>query len=1139
MATEELCPTNLLDDSPAEDDEFGSHERVAEAIVQLLETEDEGGKSIGLEGGWGSGKSTVVRLIEKKLSQTKTGDFKVAVFDMWAHQGDPLRRTFLQSLIGQLRHWKWVNQKTWMQRQEELAQRRSEEITREIPRLTIVGVIFAFLLLSIPIGSALIAASATLLAAQNTPANDTHIWNIGYFQLGMLLMLVPAIFYVIAIVAENFLGTSMSDGKQRKRWWGEFPALVTGKASTETQTIATQSPDPTSVEFESEFRDLLDEALKPRKKRKLLLVIDNLDRVQPSDALAIWSTLQTFLGHTHHKKHKWIDSLWVLIPYDRDAILRLWDSSDSVESKSPNKTLTETFLDKTFQIRFRVPSLLLTNWREFLHKALKDALPDHQEEDFHDIYRTYGINGGLDKSPPKPRDLKIFANQIGALHRERQHDFELSHYACYVLLMKEVENLHNDLISKTDHNLPMRIIGGHWRDVIAAIHFGVDVDEARQLLLRGPIETALTESDGQTLGDLRTAHPEGFWAVLDDCVPTGAANWNSLNSDELAKGASALVDSQVFDYAENRPEAAALQSIIRRTALAVRLWHPFDDAKARGMIAIFQLVEAPGELVPTLTKAASNAYYSETDPEEWMTGALALVDGLVELGFEKQIQQGISIPLSADEWLNVSSAIASDDHERRLLQYLDIQAIQAVDRQLAERLNRAQFDDYAISVLSAALATRSRNAMSETAVAASSQIRSGRLQSNQIANAMKILRISQDAGLFTGGEYADLATSGRFLRDLYLGYRNRNSEVVAECMFGHLRIVTNVQESRVSGDSYQGLQVLTELFRNPDFLPGTVEHFTSLVKETQQLQIVLDAASAERPVPNFLSTVLSSILNSEDVTVPIEMIGRHWSVIRETFLTQGDPQRFELFLKRTPGLNDLVTETAKGEFNVAQIGLYIALLKSDGNADFANWCASGLASIDQQTWSEGIASKGEFIELVNELDKRNTEMTFGVAFYDALVAYAKKIAQDIDDTLPQEKWNLLVNMLDSRHHALLPRRVYEILEEENGGVTSLFYDFFGGMLIDGNLLADEPRFIDRVCRPIVDTGNTAGITWLANLAKTNPRLLARHSDQAAVEDLSDRIRQRIEAASDDDPISDLRKIGSALDASSGSWWSRK
>ena len=177
------------------------------------------------------------------------------------------------------------------------------------------------------------------------------------------MMLVPAIFYIIAIVGNKCWARLKSNRGQRDGL-SDFPALVTGQASTETHTTVTQTSDPTSVEFESVFHDLIGEALK-RNDRKLLLVIDNLDRVQSSDALSIWSTMQTLLGHSDNNKPKWFDRVWVLIPYDSDAILRLWDNSDGFESKSPNKTLTETFLDKTFQIRFRVPATFAFKMAQF------------------------------------------------------------------------------------------------------------------------------------------------------------------------------------------------------------------------------------------------------------------------------------------------------------------------------------------------------------------------------------------------------------------------------------------------------------------------------------------------------------------------------------------------------------------------------------------------------------------------------------------------------------------------------------------------------------------------------------------------------------------------------------------------------
>ena len=58
----------LLDEAPSKVDSFsgGAHMALASAIANLVETEP-GGRVIGLEGTWGSGKSTTIALIEDVL----------------------------------------------------------------------------------------------------------------------------------------------------------------------------------------------------------------------------------------------------------------------------------------------------------------------------------------------------------------------------------------------------------------------------------------------------------------------------------------------------------------------------------------------------------------------------------------------------------------------------------------------------------------------------------------------------------------------------------------------------------------------------------------------------------------------------------------------------------------------------------------------------------------------------------------------------------------------------------------------------------------------------------------------------------------------------------------------------------------
>ncbi len=147
-------------------------------------------------------------------------------------------------------------------------------------------------------------------------------------------------------------------------------------------------------------------------------------------------TLQTFLQYSEHERPSWFRRLWVLVPFDRDGILRLWGDGAAGDRDGG---VAESFLDKTFQIRFRIPPPAISNWRSYLSAALASALPDHSEEDFHDVYRAFALRKGMEAAKPKPRDLKLFVNEVGAVHRQWQHaeGLTLSDLACFVLLQRD------------------------------------------------------------------------------------------------------------------------------------------------------------------------------------------------------------------------------------------------------------------------------------------------------------------------------------------------------------------------------------------------------------------------------------------------------------------------------------------------------------------------------------------------------------------------------------------------------------------------------------------------------------------------------------------------------------------------------
>jgi hypothetical protein len=104
-----------------------------------------------------------------------------------------------------------------------------------------------------------------------------------------------------------------------------------------------EDPNPSSVEFQKWFWRLASDAM--TGNRKLLVVIDNLDRVAPEDALKLWSSMRTFLDFSGTDAPTWAGKLWVFAAFDETAINRLWRGHDG-------ESLADTFLQKTFQIAF-------------------------------------------------------------------------------------------------------------------------------------------------------------------------------------------------------------------------------------------------------------------------------------------------------------------------------------------------------------------------------------------------------------------------------------------------------------------------------------------------------------------------------------------------------------------------------------------------------------------------------------------------------------------------------------------------------------------------------------------------------------------------------------------------------------------
>ena len=294
-----------------------------------------------MEGTWGSGKSTVIKLLgqtfAQKNRQQNPQDTQLFTFDAWSHTGDPLRKAFLRELtdfLGGVKSGspKWIEASDW--------QKKLTRIT--IPRDSVVKS-------SRPVIGNWIRALLVLAGAFIVLSNDRsvdvfdwlkdHVWtyvsqaaswliaNFG-IQIGSLSVTsnptsphwkpvaVLFLFILLYLLVEGILGLKYRDAASKTSLQSTFVhpvALLLGRLPQEEVSETTKQGDATSVEFRVFFTELINECFSKDSQRTLVMVLDNLDRVRPEDALSIWSTMRLFFDTYEMSRTSWQKRLWVIV----------------------------------------------------------------------------------------------------------------------------------------------------------------------------------------------------------------------------------------------------------------------------------------------------------------------------------------------------------------------------------------------------------------------------------------------------------------------------------------------------------------------------------------------------------------------------------------------------------------------------------------------------------------------------------------------------------------------------------------------------------------------------------------------------------------------------------------------------------
>lgn len=357
---------NLLSDQPLKSEtdfesaKFG-HKEIAETLTSLI-INCPTPFTIGLFGRWGVGKSTISYMLEKPMIENKVG---FVLFDVWKHESDALRRTFLKELVNQLKGQKNI------QEDFNLEERLYSKITRRVEG-------------QFPLKDFIKKHSKLILCI------SLYILLIGIFIYNFL-----GIQYLKSYVS---IVLSIVTG-------GGVLATIVSKMMSHFLTSETITHEVDRFKDPHEFQSEFEKILSALKTERMLVIFDNLDRVTHEKAVGILATIKTFLG-TENVKNK---GVVFFIPCDDRAIKEHLKGVYKLSDGEKEAFSEEEFLRKFFNTTLRIPNFYPTE----LESYAMDLLNQTEIAELKEGTVAWLVTKAYRQNP---RQIKQFINQLISMY---------------------------------------------------------------------------------------------------------------------------------------------------------------------------------------------------------------------------------------------------------------------------------------------------------------------------------------------------------------------------------------------------------------------------------------------------------------------------------------------------------------------------------------------------------------------------------------------------------------------------------------------------------------------------------------------------------------------------------------------------
>lgn len=507
----DIVTPKILQNVPVGKDKFASQsqDHIAESIKNLIlniDNEKSPIRLIGIEGGWGTGKSNLVKILEKKL---KGKGYSFFLYDAWGHQEDLHRRAIIEELSD------FVEEKEICSTcKEKLADIREETLGTEVLVRTVQSPEFSWAFFWAVLG--IVCFPVIEFIGKSDIIKNYFLFQ-NFSLMGWILKAIPELFFFIALVIIILGAFKQANRQSQAGEWIKNVKLFFSCLKNKTLQVYRKNEEkntttkrinqfnPSSNSFKN-FLHALDDGL---QKNKLVIVIDNIDRMNKEKVKDIWATI-----HMCFSSAAELHNILVLVPFDKNKIRDAFYQEEENESNTANDTdkkmttydtekinqlaLVDDFIQKTFSLVFRVSLPVLSDWEAFFRNRWTDAFKSVQDEiEFDYVKRIFDAFTEV----ITPRNIIAFINEFATIKLSGVDNQIKSRYIA-IFIKKQNYILSNitDALTQFDYLKPLDYLvnqdgGDEYFKSIASLIYQVPLDKGLQVALSRPLKQALENQD--------------------------------------------------------------------------------------------------------------------------------------------------------------------------------------------------------------------------------------------------------------------------------------------------------------------------------------------------------------------------------------------------------------------------------------------------------------------------------------------------------------------------------------------------------------------------------------------------------------------------------------------------------------------